>query len=44
MCVYIYIYMHHFAVYLKLAQHCKSILYFNKKECPPFYQKSIFYI
>ena len=34
-CVCVYIYMNHLAVYLKLAQHCKSILYFSKKECLP---------
>ena len=35
MCVYIYIYVNHFAVQQKLTQHCKStILQFREREIP----------
>ena len=41
-CVYIYIYMDHFAVYLKLTQYCKSTIlkkiYFKTQCCPGAYR------
>ena len=35
-CIYIYIYLSHFAIHLELTQHCKSnIFYFLRKRAKP---------